>query len=197
MKNIFFIALVASLLVACNQPITKKVVIMGRGKLAVQGNEITLKEGSGYAEETVEVKEKKSVAWNINTPSGTTTVNVPEEPGTYVLNLKTDTIVGSQQIMGQDLGGRTMSQEELKVKIDSLGKLTTGSNVLAGGHNYFIVPNELKKISSSLEARIFGPYTKIPSAIEADKKGNTPEIYKFYTNAEVRDLIGKLKKLTF
>jgi len=197
MKKIRLIALCSSVLFfACNTPVTKKVLIIGRGKISAQENNITMTGESGYTEETVEVKGDKPVSWNVTTPTGKTTVNIPDEAGIYILNLKTDTIVGSQQNLGQDLGGRTITQEELKVKIDSLVKLTTGANVNAGAHNYFILPNQLAKVSSNMEAKIFGPFTKIPGSLEADKNGKAPEIFKFYTNAEMRDLIARLKKNT-
>ena len=184
-------------LLACSSSPSKKVLIMGRGAITANGNEITMKEGSGYSEETVEVSGEKAVSWNVTTPAGKTTINIPEEKGFYVLNLKTDTIVGSQQILGKDLSsGRTMTQEELKTKVDSLTKLTTGSNVSPGGHSYIILPNQLVKISSNTEAKVFGPFTKIPGTLEADD-GKTPELYKFYTNSEMRQLIANLKKMTF
>ena len=185
-------------LLACSSSPSKKVLIMGRGAITTNGNEITMKEGSGYSEETVEVSGEKAISWNVTPPAGKTTINIPEEKGFYVLNLKTDTIVGSQQILGKDLSsGRTMTQEELKIKIDSLTKLTTGSNVSPGGPNYIILPNQVVKISSNTEAKIFGPFTKIPGTLEADKNGKTPELYKFYTNSEMRGLIASLKKMTF
>ena len=182
---------------ACSTPtVTKKVLIIGRGKITAKDNAVTMTDGSGYVEETVEVTDEKPVSWDVTTPAGKTTINIPEEKGFYILNLKTDTLVGSQQNMGTDLGGRTMTQEELKVKIDSLVKLTTGANVSASGHNYFVLPNQLIKVSPSTEAKIFGPFTKIPGSIEADKDGKAPEIFKFYTNTEMRDLIVRLRKNT-
>jgi hypothetical protein len=183
-------------LMACNSPVTKKVVIMGRGQINATGNDITMKDGTGYVEETVEIKEDKPVTWNVTTPSGKTSVNIPGEQGLYILNLKTDTIVGSEQNMGQDLAGRTMTQEELKIKIDSLVKLTTGANVSPSGRSYFIVPNQLVKVSSNVDAKVFGPFNKMPGSIEADKNGKAPQIFNFYTNAEMRDLISRLKKNT-
>jgi len=89
-----------------------------------------------------------------------------------------------------------MTQEELRSKIDSLTKLTKGANISAG-HNYMLLPNQLTKISDNSEAKVFGPFTKIPGTLEADKNGKAPEIYKFYTNAEMRDLIANLKKMTY
>ena len=198
MKKKLLIALSGLLILAsCSTPsASKKVLIVGRGKITAKDNKVTMTDGSGYAEETVEVSEDKPVSWSVTTPTGTTTVNIPEGAGFYLLNLKTDTIVGSQQNLGSDLGGRTITQEELKAKIDSLVKLTTGANVSATSHNYFILPNQLAKVSSNSNAKIFGPFTKIPGSIEADKDGKAPEVYKFYTNSEMRDLIVRLKKNT-
>ncbi len=185
-------------LFACNSPVNKKVLIMARGAVTANGNDITMNDGSGYAEETVEVSGDKAVTWNVTTPTGKTTVEIPGEKGFYILNLKSDTIVGSQQIVGKDISSsRTISQEELKMKIDSLTKLTAGANISPAGHNYIILPGQLKKISDNAEAKVFGPFTKIPGTLEADKKGNAPEIYKFYTNSEMRELIENFKKMTY
>lgn len=182
---------------ACSTPtVTKKVLIIGRGKLTARDNAVTMTDGSGYVEETVEVTDEKPVSWNVTTPTGKTTVNIPEEKGFYILNLKTDTLVGSQQNLGSELSGRTITQEELKVKIDSLVQLTTGANVSSASHNYFVLPGQLIKVSQSTEAKIFGPFTKIPGSIEADKDGKAPEIFKFYTNTEMRELIARLRKNT-
>lgn len=192
---ITFIAIAA--LFACNTGANKKVLIMGRGGITINGNDITIKEGTGYAEETVEVSGGKPVTWNVTTPSGKISIEIPGEKGFYILNLKTDTIVGSQQIVGRDLSSsRTITQEELKQKIDSLTKLTTGQNISSAAHNYMILPGQLKKISDNSEAKVFGPYTKIPGTLEADKNGKAPEIYKFYTNSGMRELIESFKKMT-
>jgi hypothetical protein len=183
---------------ACNSAANKKVLIMGRGAIETSGNDITIKDGSGYTEETVDVSGGKAASWNVTTPSGKTTVNIPGEKGFYVLNTKTDTIVGSRQIFGKDISSnQTMTQEELKIKIDSLIKLTAGANISAAGNNYIILPGELKKISDNTEAKVFGPFSKIPGTLESGKNGKAPEIYKFYTNSEMRDLISHLKKLSY
>lgn len=196
MNKYSFVALCCILpLFSCDSGAEKKVLIMGRGTITANGNDITMKEGSGYSEETVEVS-GKVVSWNVTTPAAKTTVSIPEEKGFYILNLKTDTIVGSQQIFGTDLNSsRRISQEELKIKIDSLTKLTAGTNV-SPGHSYFILPNQLTKITSNADAKIFGPYKKIPGTLEAGENGKAPEIYKFYTNSEMRELISNLKKMT-
>lgn len=183
---------------ACNKPASKKVLIMGRGAITVSGNDITMKEGTGYTEETIEVSGDKPENRNVTTPSGKTNIEIPGEGGFYVLNLKADTIVGSQQIFGTDISSsRVITQEQLKKKIDSLTKLTTGVNISSSGHNYMILPNQLKKISANTEAKAFGPFTNIPATLEADKNGKAPEIYKFYTNGEIRQLVVTLKKKTY
>lgn len=195
-KYSFVILAAVAIFFACNSPANKKVLIMGRGAIATSGNDITIKDGSGYTEETVDVS--KATSWNVTTPSGKTTVSIPEEKGFYVLNTKTDTIVGSRQIFGKDISSnQTMTQEELKIKIDSLTKLTAGANISSAGNNYIILPGELKKISDNTESQVFGPFSKIPGTLESGKNGKAPEIYKFYTNSEMRDLILHLKKLSY
>lgn len=185
-------------LVACSTPTNKRVLVLGRGKLTVKENNISMNDGSGYAEETADVMGDKAVTYNVTTPSGKTTLTIPEEKGFYVINLKTDTVVGSQQILGKNISSsRVISQEELKGNIDSLTKLTMGQNVSAANHNYFILPNQVVKVSDNMEAKVFGPFTKIPATLETDKNGNAPEIYKFYTNTELRQLINNFKKMTF
>jgi len=184
-------------LVACNTPVSKKLLVLGRGELTVKDNNIAMNDGSGYAEQTVDVTGDKAVTYNVTTPSGKTTVTIPEEKGFYLLNLKTDTVVGGQQFLGTNGSSRTITQEQLKLNIDSLTKLTAGQNVSAAAHNYFVLPQQVIKVSENMEAKVFGPFTKIPSTLEADKNGNTPEIYKFYTNTEMRQLIQNFKKMTY
>ena len=52
-------------LVACNSGANKKVLIMGRGGIKANGTDITMTNGSSYAEETVEVGGDKAVTWNV------------------------------------------------------------------------------------------------------------------------------------
>lgn len=194
----FIAMIVMAAFFSCNSAANRKVLIMGRGIIATSGNDITVKDGSGYTQETVDVSGEKAVSWNVTIPAGKVTVNIPEEKGSYILNLKTDTIVGSRQIFGKDISStHVMTQEELKIKIDSLIKLTAGANISSTGNNFIILPNELQKISDNTDAQIFGPFTQIPGTIETAKDGKAPEIYKFYTNTEMRELIFKLKKLSF
>lgn len=176
---------------------SKKVLVMGRGELTSTENNVTMSAGSGHVETTVDIKEEAEAALNVKTPDGSSTINVPADKGFYILNLKTDTLVGSRQNIGQDLSGRTMTQEELKLKIDSLVQLVSGANVSAQNANYFILPGQIQKISGETTALVYGPFTRIPGAIETDAEGKLPEIFKFYTNTEMRELIEKLKQQTY
>lgn len=176
---------------------SKKVLVMGRGELTSTENNVTMSSGTGHVETTVDLKEEQAATLNVKTPDGSKAVNVPADKGYYILNLKTDTLVGSRQNLGQDLSGRTMTQEELRLKIDSLAQLVVGTNVNEKNGNYFILPGEIKKISNELNAQVYGPFTRIPGAIETDADGKLPEIFKFYTNTEMRELIEKLRKQTY
>ena len=194
MKKLCLIAFAGFVsLTACKTEIKKKVMIIGKGDISAEGANITLKGSSGSSDKTIDLGDE--TALQVNSPSGKTSVTVPDEPGFYILNLRADTIVGSRQNVGSDLGGRTITQEELKVKIDSLTQLTTGANVKAG-RSYLILPNQLIKITDNTGARVFGPFNKIPGSLDADENGKEPELYKFYTNTEMRELIANLKKMT-
>ena len=197
MKRVFaFIALIL-MAVSCHKPITRKVIIMGRGKIIVSDQKVEMQDGTGYAEESEDIEGTQPVKWDVTTPKGKSTVTIPEERGVYILNLKTDTLVGSLQLVGLDLSNKNViTQEELKLKIDSLTQLTKGDNVQFGGRNYFILPGQIIKITPNIHAKIYGPFTLISNTIETDDNNTMPEIYKFYTNTEMHQLIEKFKKMT-
>lgn len=196
--NVFAGFCTMAMLVSCTNEVQKKVVIMGRGEIKVEGNKISVSGGTGYVEKSVDIREKEAIVWEVDNGGIKSSVKIPEEAGAYILNLKTDTIVGSRQNIGADLSSsRTITQEDLKLKIDSLSQLTMGTNVALGGLNYFIVPSQLIKVSANKNARIFGPYTKIPGTLDMDPDGKEPEIYKFYTNSEMRGLIKNFTEMTF
>ncbi len=186
-----------ALLAACSGGPAKKVLVMSRGDISANGNSIAVKDGTGYTEKELTLSGSGKTTLSITgAPSGNINVDVPDA-GYYVLNLRTDTIVGSLQQLGKDLSNSKMiSQEELKVKIDSLNQLTHGQNVSAANHNYIVTANQLVKVSANPDARIYGPFHKIPSAIDPGPDGKEPELYKFYTNNELRDLIKNLVEMT-
>lgn len=185
-----------ALLAACGGGPEQKVLVMAKGTIAHTENNITVTDGSGYSEVEITLKGKEKNTINATGPNGKVSIDITE-PGYYILSLRADTVVGSYQKLAAEAGGGKMiSQDELKAKIDSLQKLTAGANVSAANHNYLVAPNQLIKVSDNFNARIYGPFRKVPEVIEPSKDGKEVEIYKFSTNNEVREVIGKLEKMT-
>jgi hypothetical protein len=86
-----------------------------------------------------------------------------------------------------------ITQDELKRQLDSLNLLVKGANLSAAAKNYFIIPGKIEKISNFTKAKIFGPFTPVPSAFDA---GSVPEVYKFYNLSEVNEIISKLTEMS-
>jgi hypothetical protein len=198
LKQMFSVLLVSVFFVSCGgNTIERKVLVMGRGEIQANGTNVVLKEGAGHAEQTIDL-EGDATELAVETGSGKTNIKVPAGEGYYILNLKKDTLIGSRQLLGSDLNRKgVMTQEELRATIDSLERLTTGANIKEGGLTSIIYPNELKKISSDGDARVYGPFNNIPGAIEPGKDGKEPELYKFYTNTQMRERVTNLKKATY
>lgn len=175
------------LLISCGGS-NKKVLIMASGKVSVSGNKIKLEPGTTHHEELI------SVSGNtINVDDGKSNYDQSvAEPGLYVLNIKMDTIVGSYQRVGTENKQEVITQENLKMRIDSLDQLMKGANASAAGRNFCIVPGTIAKISSNTEAQVIGPYVKMPGSFEAGKEY---EIYKFYTNKEMTEIVDKLRAM--
>lgn len=170
---------------------------MGKGTIVVTEKKVNMTKGSGYAEKVIDIRDKEATTLSVETEKGKQDIAVPAEGGYYILNLKPDSIAGSVQLMGKDITNtKVMTQEELKVKIDSLAAMTSGKNINFKT-NFIVLPNQLLKISSNKDAQVFGPFRKIPAELEVGEDNKEPEIYKFYTNMEIRELIGRLKKLTY
>jgi hypothetical protein len=135
-----------------------------------------------------------SVILQLDAPAGKTSIELKEK-GLYILNVKNDTIIGSyQNYTAPALQKNIMTQDDLKLKIDSLQQLTTGKNISAANRNFFILPNQAAKITENVDAIIVGPYHQMRSAEKVD--GKDPEVYRFYSIREIRETIGKLEALT-
>ena len=176
------------LLFACSGE-DKQVLIMSSGDIKISGNTITLEPSTRHNEQKVSVSEDKL---NIVAPDGNTEVAVSGGGGLYILNLKTDTLVGSYQRIGEQGESEKITQEDLRMRIDSLQQLTKGTNVSNEKRNFFIPPRQLAKISTNGQAQVVGPYLKMPASFESGKEH---EVYKFYTNKEVYEIIDKLKPM--
>ena len=176
-------------LTACSENQEKKVLVMASGKVQINDHNITLDPGTTHTENEMTVTKDKLT---VTTPSGSTDFSV-SEPGLYILNIKSDSLVGSYQRVGNDDNSQTViSQENLKTRIDSLNQLMMGTNANSANKNYLITPNQIAKITANTGAQIIGPYKKVPGSFEAGKEH---EIYKFYTNKEMHEIVDKLSKM--
>ena len=173
---------------------SKKVLVYATSNIKVDESQtgISVTEGTTHHEQELNFVTGDPVTLNATTPSGKVSLQVPED-GLYIANLKNDTVVGSFQHIGSDNGDAHITQEGLKQKLDSLQQLVNNQNVNAANRNYFILPNTIAKITSETKARVFGPFTTIPGGFDA---GSVPEIYKFYSIKEIREIIARLAAMT-
>ena len=187
-QTILFTVACVFFLVGCSDKEVRKVLVMASGKVQVNGNVVSLDPGTTHTENEITLTDGKLTA---KTPSGSTDFTVPEK-GLYILNIKNDTVVGSYQRIGTENSQEVISQENLKMRVDSLNQLMAGTNVNAASRNFCIFPNQIAKISENPKAQIIGPYKRVPGSFEGGKEH---EIYKFYTNKEMQEIVGKLNKM--
>jgi hypothetical protein len=183
--TVLAIAVSMSLFAACSGG-SKEVIVMGSGKVTLGENSVTIEPGTRHNEVRLQVTADKIT---IKGFEGATEVAVPET-GLYILNLKKDTLVGSYQRVVEGMGETKITQDVLKARVDSLNQLMTGANVNAANRNFFLPPGQMAKITTNTEAQVIGPYLRMPTSFEG---GKDHEIYKFYTNKEVSELVEKLK----
>ena len=171
----------------------KKIMVYASSDIQTDNTKtnITVTDGSTHHEQELDFPGGDPVTLNVQSPQGKFALNATED-GLYVANLKNDTVIGSYQHVGADNAGK-ISQDALKQKLDSLQKLLLGENVSAANRNYFITPGKIVKISNEPQGKVFGPFTTIPGSFDA---GSVPEIYKFYSIKEVREIVGNLAKMT-
>ncbi|MCG7856354.1 hypothetical protein MD537_05225 [Flavihumibacter sediminis] len=180
------------LFAACSTPPQKKVVVMASGKLVVSGDGVTIEPGTQHNEETINIKGDKLT---LSGPDGNKDFPVTES-GTFLLNLKKDTLIGGFQPFGEAASreGR-ITQDQLMERMDSLQQLMVGSNVAPEKRNHFLAPGEMKKITAADNAILVGPFKGMPASLTPDKNGNVPEVYKFITNKDARETLGRLEKM--
>ena len=181
---------VPALLCSCHQ---KKIVVYADNDIQVDDSKKNISVTDGT---TFTVKELDygggAVDINVQWPKGKLVLTTAPDDGLYIANLTADTIVGSYQHVGADNGQVKLTTDQLKYTVDSLYQLTGGLNIAPQNRNYFIPPGKVVRITENTKAKIFPPYTKIPGGYDASA---TPEVYKFYTNREVREIIERLTKL--
>jgi len=175
-------------LAGCSGGEEKKVLVMSSGKVQINDHVITLEPGTTHTENEIAVTKDKLT---VTTPSGSSDFPVPDA-GLYILNIKNDTLVGSYQRIGTDNSQTVISQENLKTRLDSLNQLLVGTNANSTNRNFFIPPNQIAKVTANTGAQIIGPYKRVPGSFEGGKEH---EIYKFYTNKEMHEIVDNLSKM--
>lgn len=180
---------VCILFISCNTH-SKRILVFGSSDIVVDATQKNVKVGSGttHHEKDLTFSGADPVVINAESPAGKFTLNATED-GLYILNLQKDTVVGSYQRIGTDNGKTIYSAAQVTAMADSLQQLTQGKNVTAAAKNYFIPPGTMSHIGTNVKAKVFGPYTTVPSGFDAT---SVPELYKFYTVNEVREIISKL-----
>ena len=138
MKRIIVFFSTALLLSACSGG-GKKIVVMSKGPAEINTSAKTIKvsNNGSHEEKTVLINGDK-VAIRISAPTGEATVELAEN-GLYIINAKTDTIIGSyQKYTDPKVAQQVISQESLKQKIDSLQLLSEGKNVSESNRNFYL-----------------------------------------------------------
>lgn len=177
---------------ACSPGVEKKVKVMSSGKIQVDEatKTITLTPGNQHNEAELILTEKDK-AITVKSAEGDNSFEVPEA-GLYILNLKTDTLIGNLVNFGNGGAPSSISTEQLEHIIDSTQQLINGQNASDEKKTYFIVPKTIKKLTTNLNAQLINPYKNIPYKVEADKDGKAPEIYKFVTAMQKRETLNEL-----
>ena len=190
MKIVFPAVALIFLLASCGGGVNRKVIVYSNGTPKIEGNTITLTDRSGHSEVEMLPTDKTITVKFPDNVTQSFTVEGEGTNGLYILNLKKDTLIGSYQPVGAEIKQETITQENLKYRIDSLYQLMEGKNVSEAKRNFFIPPNQFKKISANDKAQVVGPFLRMPGSF-----AGTPEVYKFYTNGEVRETITRLEKM--
>lgn len=200
MKNflatLFAFAIV--LLAACSGGDKKKVVVMSSGTISVSGDNpvtINLDPSMQHNEKELDLNGKK-VSITVKSPSQTKTYELTDN-GTYLLNLKTDTLVGNLVNYGSQGPPSSITADQLQHIIDSTNALLLGQNASDADGTYFLPPFAIKKISAGLSNTVVGPYNPKPSSVTEDASGKVPDVFKFNTNTQKRkDLDDLIKRMS-
>jgi len=172
-------------------------LVVAKGSINMQEDTITIKDGGGTNEMTkIFSDDSKTFHLILKKDDGNVIVDINGEGnGYFLLNGKKDTIVGSYQNYAAPSDTfKVVSQAELKRDIDSLQLLIENKNVSAANRNYFILPYHAAKITGNIDATIVSPYHRMTSIEKVGDKD--PEVYRFWTVAEIKQTIEKLKAMT-
>lgn len=199
-KNLFYCILAAGSLMAVScSPTdkgTRKLFVISSGEMKIdKANPQTIQfEPSGqHNEEELSFDGKEKVTVTVAMKDGNKTFELPDE-GTYLLNLKSDTVIGSAVNYGNSGVPAKIDEAEVTRIIDSTQQLMAGKNASDTDKSFWLPPYTIHKISANNKAVILSPYKNIPYKIEVDEKGNAPEMYKFFTNTQKREALNDMIK---
>jgi hypothetical protein len=195
MKKILLPCIALIVMAACSSNHKKIIVYIKEGSTVNEdAKTITVVDGSGSDEKAISYNTSDKVSLKVTGLGDHANVSI-DENGLYVLNAKTDTIIGSYQKYSDPRLTKTLkTQEDLKHDIDSLQQLTEGKNFSAANRNFYLLPKTAVKISDNLDAVVVGPFHRMTSLEKVD--GKLPEVYRFYSIQEIRETIEKLTALT-
>jgi len=193
MKRLTALLSVIVLLASCEKSGTKKVYVLSEGTADINTNDRTITtKGRGHEEKEVLFYDDGKITLNVSSQAGKAEVALPDD-GIYILNTKKDTIVGSfVNYAAPKTEVKHLSDAELAAYVDSLQQIVSGN--AKAGKTFYILPNQAVKITSNMDATVITPYHQMTS-IEY-KKGQSPEVYRFYPISESRATLDKLKTMT-
>jgi len=191
-KNLLIpVAIMATCLLASCSGGSKKVKIVASGKMTVTDNKITVDPGFTHNEQEVNYSGSK-VTLTVETTNGTNKTFDLTEDGSYLLNLQTDTLIGSVVNYGEAGRAGSITSDEMDHIIDSTQQLMEGKNASDEKKTFFLPPFTIKKISPQDNARIIGSFNGIPYSNDPDGSGKAPEVFKFFTNKQKRETLTEL-----
>lgn len=198
-KNSCLLILCLLVLASCTEKPGKKVVVISSGKMQLDEKDktqIVFTPGGQHNELILEMPGNMN-SITIHIDSATKPFDVKGE-GLFVVNLKTDTIVGGIVNYGTEGIPSSISTEQLDHIIDSTRQLLAGLNTSDEKKTFNIPPMTVKKISGNSKENIIGPHTGIPGKVEVNSDGNAPVYYKFHTNSQkwvdLSNMLERLKK---
>ena len=189
MKKLLWALLPLAVLASCGKSSERKILIVANGDIAASGPDVKVTNISdGAVEKLLDLKNGDQTSFNVDNGGKTSTVQLPQEDGFYILNLMKDTVFGSELVDGRDYNvSEALGLDKQKEMIDSLKLVLQGKNISAANKNYLIVPGQLSKISDDLvHARVFGPFHQMNSNIDAPADGKPPVLFKFYASDELQ-----------
>jgi hypothetical protein len=169
----------------------KKVVVVASGKLTVTDKTIKIEPSLSHNEQTLIFKDDKLTLTVQNTEGPTKTFDLTDN-GVYVLNLQIDTLIGGMVNYGASGRPGSITAEQLDHIIDSTQQLMLGTNASDAKGTYFLPPFTIKKVSVKGNTKIIGSFKGIPYSNEADNSGSVPDVIKFFTNKQKREVLQDL-----